>query len=99
MNASRRMVIITDGYNDPHTAKTAICVIRYRPEEVVAVLDRQSAGKTAGKCLAWAGAIPVRRRAGRRPRGQHAADRHRAAGRKNPAPLAADRPGGHRAEA
>ena len=25
------MVIITDGYNDPDTAKTALCLIRYRP--------------------------------------------------------------------
>ena len=29
------MILLTDGYRDAHTAKTAICVIRYRPEEVV----------------------------------------------------------------
>ena len=40
------MIILTDGYHDWHTAKTAVCVIRYRPQEVVAVLDRQGAGQT-----------------------------------------------------
>ena len=58
MNAPRRMVIITDGYNNPHTAKTAICLIRYRPEEVVAVLDRQSAGKTCQEVFGVGGPIP-----------------------------------------
>ena len=58
MNARRRMVIITDGYNNPHTAKTAICLIRYRPAEVVAVLDRPSAGKTAQEVFGLGGGIP-----------------------------------------
>ena len=52
------MVIITDGYNNPHTAKTAVCLIRYRPEEVVAVLDRQSAGKTCQVVFGLGGPIP-----------------------------------------
>ena len=59
MPAPRRMIVLTDGYRDPHTAKTAICVIRYRPEEVVAVLDRQGAGQTASQWLGVGGAIPV----------------------------------------
>lgn len=53
------MVILTDGYSDSHAAKTAICVVRYRPDEVVAVLDAQSAGKTAGELLGVGGSIPV----------------------------------------
>jgi uncharacterized NAD-dependent epimerase/dehydratase family protein len=53
------MIVLTDGYRDPHTAKTAICVIRYRPEEVVAVLDRQGAGRTAGQWLGVGRDIPV----------------------------------------
>jgi len=53
------MVILTDGYNDAHTAKTAINVIRYKPEEVAAVLDRQSAGKTCQAVLGVGGRIPV----------------------------------------
>ena len=59
MTAPRRMVILVDGYTDTSTAKTAICVIRYRPEEVVAVLDRGGAGKTSGQLLGVGGAIPV----------------------------------------
>jgi uncharacterized NAD-dependent epimerase/dehydratase family protein len=52
------MAIITDGYNDSNNAKTAICLLRYRPEEVVAVLDRQSAGKTAAEVFGVGGRIP-----------------------------------------
>ncbi len=59
MTTPRRMVILVDGYTDPCTAKTAICVIRYRTEEVVAVLDRGGAGKTSGQLLGVGGAIPV----------------------------------------
>lgn len=59
MSDPRRMVIITDGYNDPDTAKTAICLLRYRAEEVVAVLDRQSAGKTCQEVFGVGGKIPV----------------------------------------
>ena len=55
MSALRKIIILTDGYNDAHTAKTAICVIRYRPEEVVAVLDRAAAGKTCEELLGVGG--------------------------------------------
>jgi uncharacterized NAD-dependent epimerase/dehydratase family protein len=54
----RRMILLTDGYNDAHTAKTAICVLRYRPGEVVAVLDRQAAGKTSQEVFRTGGSIP-----------------------------------------
>jgi uncharacterized NAD-dependent epimerase/dehydratase family protein len=53
------MVIITDWYNDSDTAKTAICLLRYRPEEVVAVLDRQAAGKTCQEVFGVGGQIPI----------------------------------------
>lgn len=53
------MILLTDGYNDWHTAKTAVCVIRYRPEQVVAVLDREGAGKTCQEVLGLGGEIPV----------------------------------------
>ena len=59
MKDPRRMIILTDGYSDAHTAKTAICVIRYRPQEVVAVLDAKGAGQTTGQLLGVGGAIPV----------------------------------------
>ena len=59
MSQPRRLLILTDGYHDPHTAKTAVCVLRYRPEEVVAVLDRSQAGTTCGQLFGTGGAIPV----------------------------------------
>ncbi len=59
MMTPRKMIILTEGHSDLHTAKTAICVIRYKPEEVVAVLDRASAGKTAGQVMGVGGQIPM----------------------------------------
>ncbi len=59
MAALRRMAIITDGYNDSHTAKTAISVIRYCAEEVVAVIDREAAGQTCREVFGVGGEIPV----------------------------------------
>ncbi len=58
MATARRMAIMTDGFNDAFTAKTAICLLRYRPDEVVAVLDRQSAGKSAQEVFGAGGSIP-----------------------------------------
>lgn len=57
--ANRRMVILTDGFSNPLTAKTACCVLRYCGEEVVAVLDREAAGSTAQQLLGVGGEIPV----------------------------------------
>ncbi len=54
----RRMVILTDGYIDSRRAKTAYCTVRYRPEEVVAVLDRSQAGKTCDQVWGVGGEIP-----------------------------------------
>jgi len=51
------MIILTDGHYDAHAAKTAICVVRYKPEEVVAVLDRDLAGKTCAEVMRTGGEI------------------------------------------
>jgi uncharacterized NAD-dependent epimerase/dehydratase family protein len=48
---TRRMVILTEGHSDPHTAKTACSVMRYRPDEVVAVLDSDSVGMSIAERL------------------------------------------------
>lgn len=56
---ARRMIVLTDGFHDAHVAKTAICLIRYKPQEVVAVLDRTAAGKTTQELLGVGGALPV----------------------------------------
>ena len=48
---TRRIVILTEGHTNPHTAKTASCMLRYRSEEVVALLDGTNQGKTSGDLL------------------------------------------------
>jgi uncharacterized NAD-dependent epimerase/dehydratase family protein len=45
----RRLLILADGHSaDPHFGKTARGVLRYRPEQVVAVVDSRRAGETEG---------------------------------------------------
>lgn len=55
----RRLILLTDGYRDAHTAKTAVNLLRYKPEDVVAVLDRAGAGRTAQEWFGLGGAKPV----------------------------------------
>jgi uncharacterized NAD-dependent epimerase/dehydratase family protein len=59
LSTERRLVILTDGHSEPLTAKTACSVIRYCPQDVVAVFDRQMAGRTAGQLLGVGGDLPV----------------------------------------
>jgi uncharacterized NAD-dependent epimerase/dehydratase family protein len=44
---NRKFIILTEGYANPIAAKTAVCVIRYCPDEVVALLDSTQAGRTS----------------------------------------------------
>ncbi len=59
MNTTRKMIVLTDGFTDPHRAKTAISLMRYKPDEVVAVVDRELAGRTAQEVLGEGGRTPV----------------------------------------
>ena len=54
-----RHLIVADGDFGPMTSKTANSVIRYQPDRVVAVLDREHAGKTVADVLGFGGSIPV----------------------------------------
>ena len=56
---SRKIIILTEGYTDPLMAKTAISLIRYRPGEVVAVLDKHSAGRCCQDMLGEGGDLPI----------------------------------------
>lgn len=47
----RSIVILTEGHTNPHTAKTASCMIRYKGDEVVALLDSTQRGKTSRDLL------------------------------------------------
>lgn len=56
---SRKIILLTEGYTNPHRAKTAVSLIRYRPEEVVAVLDKHSAGRSCGEMLGMGGDLLI----------------------------------------
>lgn len=56
---SRRIVCLTEGYTNPHTAKTAASVIRYRTDEVVAVLDSTTAGGDLQSLLGVGRGLPI----------------------------------------
>ena len=56
---ARRLIILTEGHTEPVTAKTAGNIIRYRPEEVVALLDKSQQGQTSQSLLGVGGEIPV----------------------------------------
>ena len=60
MNRSvRRLIVLTEGFSNPVTAKTGASVIRYREPDVVAVLDAENAGKSARDLLGVGDDIPV----------------------------------------
>jgi len=53
-----RYAILAIGAFDYIYSKTGNMLIRYRPGEVVAVIDPEQAGKTANQVLGWGGNIP-----------------------------------------
>jgi uncharacterized NAD-dependent epimerase/dehydratase family protein len=55
----RQIVCLTEGHTNPHTAKTAASVIRYRPEEAVAVLDSQHRGGDLESLLGVGRGLPI----------------------------------------
>lgn len=55
----RKMVLLTWGHSNPRTAKTATGLLRYCPDECVAVLDPEQAGKTAQELLETGGDTPI----------------------------------------
>ncbi len=59
MSENRRMVILTEGNSNDHRGKTAVSVIRYNTEEVLAILDSTEAGKTSQELFNCGGDIPV----------------------------------------
>ena len=55
----RRLVILTGGLLGVFTAKTAVSLIRYRPEQVVAVLDEKHAGQDLEQIVGIGSGIPI----------------------------------------
>jgi uncharacterized NAD-dependent epimerase/dehydratase family protein len=59
VSSQRRICILTDGRLDPFTAKTAVGLLRYCPDEVVAVIDREHAGGSLVELLGCGDGVPV----------------------------------------
>ena len=54
-----RIAILTDGHSSAFVAKTAISLLRYRSDDLAAVIDQTAAGQTAQAFLSRGGEIPV----------------------------------------
>ena len=59
MSTQRRMCILTDGYLDLFTAKTAVGLLRYCPDEVVVVVDSHHAGSDLASLVGCGAGVPV----------------------------------------
>ncbi len=57
--SNRRIIILAEGRLDVFGAKTAVSVIRYRREEVIAVIDRFNAGKDLDSIIGVGKGIPI----------------------------------------
>lgn len=56
---NRRLVILTEGRLDVFSAKTAVSIIRYCKEDVVALVDRVNAGKELDSIIGIGKGIPI----------------------------------------
>ena len=59
MLGNRRVLLLTDGHLGVFTSKTATCILRYRPREVVALLDRTEAGRDPADIIGVGRGIPI----------------------------------------
>lgn len=59
LGKTRRLALLAEGSFNSADAKSAVGVLRYRPEEVVAVIDSTRAGRTAQACAGVGGDVPV----------------------------------------
>jgi len=57
--SNRKLIILTEGKLDVNSAKTAVSVIRYCREEVVAILDHYNAGKELESIIGTGKGIPI----------------------------------------
>ncbi|OYP34734.1 DUF1611 domain-containing protein [Rhodopirellula sp. MGV] len=54
-----RILLLTDGYSTPFLAKTAISILRYRTDDVIAVFDHEHSGTDCGELFSTGHGIPV----------------------------------------
>jgi uncharacterized NAD-dependent epimerase/dehydratase family protein len=55
----RRLLLLTEGRLGVFSSKTAASLLRYRPEDVVAVMDSVAAGKKLADFIPWAPPVPI----------------------------------------
>lgn len=55
----KRMIVLADGKLDPFGSKTACSVVRYRADDVVAVLDSKRTGERLEDIIGWGRGIPI----------------------------------------
>jgi uncharacterized NAD-dependent epimerase/dehydratase family protein len=55
----RRILLLTHGQLGVFSAKTATCILRYKPESVAAVLDRENAGRDPADRVGVGRGIPI----------------------------------------
>ncbi len=59
LERSRRLAVLAEGQLDFHHGKTAVSILRYKPEEVVAVIDGEHAGETVRNVLGFDVDVPI----------------------------------------
>lgn len=59
MSSKRRICILADGKLDVFTAKTALGLLRYCPDEIVAVLDREHVGGDLAALVGTGAGVPI----------------------------------------
>lgn len=55
----RRLMLLCEGSFDLHNAKTATGLLRWCPDDVVAVIDRQTAGQNPADLLGFGDGVPI----------------------------------------
>lgn len=55
----RRIVVLTEGKSNPHYAKTAMSLLRYRAGDVAAVLDSAAAGQSTAATMGVDSPVPI----------------------------------------
>lgn len=57
--AHRRILLLTEGRLGPFTSKTAASLLRYRPDDIVGLLDSDAAGGDIREWIPWSPHLPI----------------------------------------
>lgn len=59
LKTHRQIALLTEGFSTPFYAKTAMSLLKYRPAEMLAIIDKECVGKTAQELFKLGGQVPV----------------------------------------